>query len=221
MRLNFFDKLMRLRGLLQLPAMTAKERRAYKALLQVLSKTQKPVRIFEYGSGFSTLYFAKYLKRCHIPFEFHSVDNNAFWHQKVKAMVKAAGLEGQVHLHLQVFEPFWNKPGWSFTQRPKPGEFAPSLPQENAYINGPQLAGGNFDLIVIDGRFRQRCLQVAAKSLSPQGIVLLHDAQKKHYQPPVGVLPHSAWVEGGRFYAWQQWDQRTWLGSGKVLPVLH
>ena len=50
----------------------------------------------------------------------------------------------------------------------------------NAYTN--PAVRGKFDLIFVDGRERVRCLHTAFKRLKPNGVVLLHDANRKRYE---------------------------------------
>jgi hypothetical protein len=53
----------------------------------------------------------------------------------------------------------------------------------------PGLTGeALFDVIFVDGRRRAECLLMALDYLAPGGIVLLHDAQRPHYQPAVRRL---------------------------------
>jgi len=47
---------------------------------------------------------------------------------------------------------------------------------------------GKFDLIFVDGRERVRCLQTAFKRLKPNGIVLLHDANRTYYEEGIRLF---------------------------------
>ncbi len=215
--MSFFDLWMKGYAIAGLPAMTDRERRVYKQLLVHLSGTKKHIRLFEYGSGFSTVYYAKFLKSKGISFELHSVDNNELWHNRVKEMVDQHGVSSSVNLYLSAFLPFWENSKWKWGVPVPCGIFAPSSTQEHQYIEMPSSLKGEFDLILIDGRFRQRCLKEAIKSLSPNGIVIIHDAHKTHYTPPQGILPWSHMVNGGKFYAWQKNSQSMWLGSNQPI----
>src|SRR3989338_2502144 len=150
MNLNIFEKMMRVHRWLSLPAMTPRERGIYKKILLSLS-ARGPLDIFEYGSGFSTVYFAKFLKTRGIAFRIDSVDNHAGWYEEVGRMISASGLQDKVCLHLCPFAPFWEKPGWDWKKAPAPGRFAPQLEMEKEYICKPVLLNKKFDLIVVDG----------------------------------------------------------------------
>lgn len=51
-----------------------------------------------------------------------------------------------------------------------------------AYIGAIDEAGGEFDLIVVDGRRRIECLQRALPRLKPGGIVLFDDSGRSRYR---------------------------------------
>ncbi len=220
MKWDFFKFYLGLRSKLGLPAMTGREIKAYKAIL-LSFKGKEQVNIFEYGSGFSTIYFARFLKDQGMDFHFHSVDNNVFWHNRVRKMVEENGLSKRVHLYLCPFVPFWEKSGWSWKKKPACGQFAPHLQEEKDYIHLPLTLKKKFDLIVVDGRFRRRCLEVIPAALSEGGVVFLHDAEREHSQPKKGQYPYSRWIEKGKFYFWQRHEFKTWIGSFKPLDVTH
>lgn len=219
MSFSFFDFILKCHGILGLPAMTGYERHIFKHILLRFPR-QEPVHIFEYGSGFSTLYFAHFLKREGIDFHYHSVDNDSFWHQRVKQMVEHQGLADRVHLYLCPFQPFWDKPGWSWDQSPACGKFAPSTQEEHNYIRMPVSLNMKFHLIVVDGRFRKRCLEMIPQALHGQGIVLLHDAQKFQYHPREGQYAYSRWLDSGKFYPWQKFNHKIWLGSFQQIKAV-
>ena len=50
------------------------------------------------------------------------------------------------------------------------------------YVRLPSLLERRFDLILVDGRKRRRCLLEAAGLLSGQGVTVLHDAWRSHYE---------------------------------------
>lgn len=67
------------------------------------------------------------------------------------------------------------------------------VPLGDRYSN-PEVAG-LFDLIFVDGRWRRRCLEAAARLVKTDRVVLLHDAQREWY--------HSAFER----FAFQLWDE--------------
>jgi len=212
MKLSLFSIVIRLNRFFGLPAMTSIERKIYKRALLSLS-SNKTLNIFEYGSGFSTIYFAKFLKRKKVSFRIYSVDNNSKWHQKIKQLVKKKKLNDVITLYLSEASPFWEKDGWDWAIFPKCGQFAPKAEAEVEYIEAPLATGKKFDFIVIDGRFRRRCLETVTECLAENGIVFLHDAQKTKYHEPLSLYEYSIFIESGKYYPFDQGVWKIWLGS--------
>ena len=90
------------------------------------------------------------------------------------------------------------------------GKLAPFLPGHSAdrdvcldsYIEDPAHLGARFDVIVIDGRKRRRCLLQARTLLAPGGVVILDDASRGYYQ--------CAWQH---YPAWQRLGEDLWIGA--------
>lgn len=57
--------------------------------------------------------------------------------------------------------------------------------QPDGYVGAIAEAGGKFDLIVIDGRYRARCLSVALNYLRSGGIVLFDDSGRRRYRSAI------------------------------------
>ncbi len=51
----------------------------------------------------------------------------------------------------------------------------------DAYVAHPSGLGRRFDIILVDGRKRRRCLIEAASLLKEGGVAVLHDAQRTYY----------------------------------------
>lgn len=220
--MNFLQKSMRkfwsicfysrlsLHGLLGLPAQTSKERRIFKAIFNHLA-AGKP-KVFEWGSGYSTIYYSKYLKNRKIDFEWHAIDNNKLWHKKVSSKIKSGSCRENVRLYLKEFLPFWLKPGWQDASRVC-GAFSPKEENEIAYINLPKVIGSKFDVVIIDARFRRHCLEVARQVVAPGGIVVIHDAQKPHYQTGVENFPFQKFINTGKWALFQELPNKLWIGT--------
>ncbi len=69
-----------------------------------------------------------------------------------------------------------------------------------AYIGAISEAGGHFDLIVIDGRFRGDCLNAATKHLARGGLVLFDDSGRKRYRPEIEASGLSEVQHFGRSF---------------------
>ncbi len=211
-KLHPFELTMRLHRSLGWPAMTRKEMQIFKRLLLSFPQEQT-IHLFEYGMGFSTIYFAKFLQRSGRSFHLHSIDNNRFWYEKVTAMIKVEKLTKHVTLHLREFMPFWEKPNWDWKSELQQGTFAPQNQMELEYIHLPQTLRIPFNVIFVDARFRRRCLEAALTSVDYRGFVIMHDAQKKQYHSATEKYRHSRFIDSGQYFPFARRKYQLWLGS--------
>ena len=58
------------------------------------------------------------------------------------------------------------------------------------YVKTPS---GLFDLIFIDGRKREECLTRSLLLAQPEGIVIIHDAERVRYHPFIQQWPNYTW----------------------------
>jgi SAM-dependent methyltransferase len=68
------------------------------------------------------------------------------------------------------------------------------------YVGAIGARGGSFDLIVIDGRQRARCLEEAVAYLAPDGIVLFDDSGRRRYRAAIGACGLAERAYFGRSY---------------------
>ncbi|MDR6785777.1 putative O-methyltransferase YrrM [Pedobacter africanus] len=109
-----------------------------------LNKTQT---IFEYGSGSSTLFYAKHVSRV------VSVEHDESWYHKIVDS-KAQNAE------------------MIFTKLERGGE----------YSKKASLLDEKFDIIIVDGRDRVNCCKNSISALTPAGVVVLDDSERKEYE---------------------------------------
>lgn len=57
---------------------------------------------------------------------------------------------------------------------------------------------GPFDLILVDGRHRVKCLEAATKALADKGIAVLHDSGRDRYKPAWEFYPWSETLYPGK-----------------------
>ncbi len=158
----------------------------------LLSFGKRKLNILEWGSGGSTLYFSQLLEKHGIDYEWISVEHSSKWYNqfigkvpqgKIKVILKKqkAGNPATINLDHYVHYPR------ELTNKNKPPQF--------------------FDFILVDGRARARCLVEAKFLVKPDGIIMLHDAEREkyHYVFPLfenGKFiyskdkPHAIWVTG-------------------------
>ena len=177
-----------------LPAQSPVDISIMKELL--LAVNSEEVRVFEWGTGASTVYYAEFLKDQLRKFDWYAVDNSAAWHQKVQGKIQRAGLNGQVHTACCQFPAFWQLPDYS-VDRPMPPDAQTARSEVTDYVNFPKRLATKFDVVFIDGRYRRRCLLTAKEVLAEGGIVILHDAHRDHYHSSLAIYPHVQFLETG------------------------
>lgn len=120
-------------------------------------------RVFEWGSGASTVWLANRAR------EVISVEHDAIFAEKVQDFLKD---RTNVQLTVSQAEDQGNvRSGKSGYER----QFF------DAYVSAIGNFGGQFDLIVIDGRAREKCLEVAVPRLADGGIIVFDNAGRSRY----------------------------------------
>ena len=177
-----------------LPAQSRTDMAIFKDILSKVGGQK--LRVFEWGSGSSTMYYSEFLKAMGRQFDWYAADNSKEWWTRGQEKVAKALLTEQVHIHCSEFPAFWELPDYSYENPIPPKEYIDSDGVKD-YINHPKSLGGQFDVVIIDGRFRRRCLQVAAEVLAAEGIVILHDAHRVHYHSSLDLYPHVQFLKTG------------------------
>lgn len=141
-------------------------------------------RVFEYGSGASTLWLAR---RCT---SLDAVEHHAQWADRVRELVAATpGLRCTPTLHVPPVPQV--PPGG----RAVVGSGAPSGQGLDfaAYVDVVRQVGGPFDLVTVDGRAREASLLAALDHVAPDGLLLLDDAQRTRYRGVVAQAEAQGW----------------------------
>lgn len=147
------------------------------------------LEVLEWGSGGSTYYYPKFLRENDIEFNWLSIEYNREWYEKVKEAVKD---ESRVEVVL------FDSGNTRMKQR--------NLPMDE-YVAYPSTLERRWDLILVDGRKRRRCLIEASRMLVPWGCAALHDAQREYY--------HCAFE---RFVHGEFLSTKLWVGRQYVPP---
>lgn len=120
-------------------------------------------RVFEWGSGASTLWLAARAGSV------HSVEHHAGW-----AEVLAPRLPANVDLRV-VEAVATSDPA---VPSAKPGHAGLDFA---AYVAAIDAVPGDFDIVVIDGRAREACLARAVDRLAPGGIIVFDNVDRRRY----------------------------------------
>jgi hypothetical protein len=136
------------------------------------------MRVFEYGSGGSTLYFARRVA------ELVSVEHDPGWHAKVQAQV---GNRAEVILAPSTDE--------------APGDYASA---DERYLGRSfrayaetidRFPDGYFDLLLIDGRARASCFRHGRAKVRAGGWIMLDNSDRERYASVVSAARDAGWVE--------------------------
>lgn len=95
--------------------------------------------VFEWGSGYSTLYW------CNKAATIVSIEDNKLWFKKIFKLIKT-----NVNLKL--------------------------IQEKNKYIDSIKKTGHKFDVIIIDGAYREKCITQSVKYLKKGGIIILDNS---------------------------------------------
>jgi hypothetical protein len=131
-----------------------------------LASRPHPVRVFEYGSGASTIWLAQRTD------EVHSVEHHRSFAEQLRP-----SLDVFDHVTLHIVEP-----------RPSTHPLVPSRKEGwegldfSDYVAAIDRVGGTFDLVVIDGRAREACLAAAGPRLVDDGMIVFDNSMRRRYR---------------------------------------
>lgn len=187
----------------RIPWITFQARNAVESVLRSDS------RIFEYGSGGSTLYFADRVR------ELISVEHDRDWHQRVKSELAKSGVHN-VDLHLVMPT---DLAGVEAEDVDRYCSYEPPYAGKSFYDYVTLIDAypdASFDLVFIDGRARPSCIRHAYSKVRFGGYLMLDNAERPHYQHARTLL--SSWEEFKYFgpgpynkYCWETvlWRRTT------------
>jgi predicted O-methyltransferase YrrM len=138
--------------------------------VEILEDRLKPGDVgLEWGSGRSTLWFAR--RVTHLT----SVEHNDHWYKRIKKLLSDKDLDN-VDL---LYAPLESKDG----AKPSYISVAAKLPK------------ASLDFVLIDGRLRDKCTQLALQLLKPGGMLIIDDAARYIQQPY--CCPQSVMAQNG------------------------
>jgi hypothetical protein len=148
----------------------------YRAIDEVerwLAARPHPARVFEYGSGASTVWLARRSESV------TSVEH----HQEFARLME--GLLGPIDNATLLVRP------------PTPSEHPQvSSAKEGyagqdftSYVSAIDETEGDFDLVVVDGRARERCLDHALPRLAADGLIVFDNTRRRRYRTAIQSAP--------------------------------
>jgi hypothetical protein len=134
-----------------------------------LAAHPKPVRVFEYGSGASTLWLAKRAD------EVHSVEHHREFGEHLRT-----SLAPLANVDFRIVEPVPSAAPVVGSHKEGAGglDFAD-------YVASIDDVPGDFSLIVIDGRAREACLERARHRLEPGGVIVFDNTRRRRYREAI------------------------------------
>lgn len=177
--------------------------------LDFLEKTlTKDMRVYEYGMGGSTLFFAKRVK------EIVSVEHDKKWFNLVQETIKKKGygnwkgylLEPEITTDKVNIDPS------------HPDSYTSEDPcfNEKKFINYAvhidKYSDEYFDLIVIDGRARPSCFKHSLTKVKKGGFIVLDNSERNYYSFIHKSLDNSNWWKNN-FYGPGPYGENFWQTS--------
>lgn len=117
----------------------------------------RDMRAMEFGSGRSTLWFAKRVGHL------ISIEHDAQWAAKVREQLRAAAISNVDFRHLPLDHPL---------EEPERPTYVPT-PAYVAAADG--VADRSLDLVIIDGHYRTHCVRQSVPKVAPGGFLLVDD----------------------------------------------
>ena len=131
---------------------------------------RRDARVFEFGSGASTLWLARRAGAV------VSVEHDSGFAEVVRGLLaREPECAARVELHVVPAEPLQSGVGAVTSAR------APGL-DFRRYRDTIKEVGGEFDVIVIDGRAREACLEAAVDHLADGGVIVYDDSYRGRYR---------------------------------------
>jgi len=161
-------------------------------IIEEILRNLKPRKCLEWGAGYSTIRFPKILER---NAKWISIEHEHEWFLKI---------QDNKNSNTALFYIPPNKFPWT-------DEFGDGCYSDlKDYIEFPRRFG-KFDFVLIDGRARADCLVESYELVKDFGVVVLHDANRKHYHQNFQLYQYQV-----LFKDYRQDEGGLWIGSKGV-----
>jgi hypothetical protein len=160
------------------------------------------MKVFEYGSGGSTLYWASRVSQV------VSVEHDRSWYEKMKSVL-AGRQDKNVDLFLVEAEPDSDSTPKNIEN---PADYFSADEQYKGknfrkYVQSiDRYPDFHFDIIAIDGRARPSCIQHSISKIRPGGYLIIDNTEREYYLASFNF----------RKTAWKRWDF-----EGPVPYIMH
>lgn len=145
-------------------------------------------RVFEFGSGASTIFFAR---RCK---EVHSIEHDIAWAEKVGTTVRSMGLS---NCRLRYIPPVPCAANHGTYSSQFPGYVDCDF--EDYVRSIDEHPDASLDLVLVDGRSRDASVMHAIRKVRPGGMLVLDNTERPRYREAIMHVPKT-------------WTRRTFRG---------
>jgi predicted O-methyltransferase YrrM len=143
------------------------------AIVDAFLAGRRGARVFEWGSGASTVWLAK--RSASVV----AVEHDSAWAEQVRSLLPAGAA---VDLRVVPARPATGAPGE--VRSAKPGASELDFSQYVAVIDE---IPGPYDVIIVDGRARESCLMRALPHLAPDGLLVLDNVERRRYRAAIAA----------------------------------
>ncbi|MEJ8816953.1 hypothetical protein [Lacibacter sp. H407] len=154
-------------------------------------KVNKQMRVFEYGSGGSTLFFSERAAAV------VSIEHNPEWYDKVASAIKDLNL---LNIRYSIIEPEVTVE-MAEADCTDPQNYLSCFTEYKgmrfvAYAEAiDEYADSSFDLVVVDGRARPSCIAHSIVKVKRGGMLLIDNADRQYYlQSFPELLSSNKWI---------------------------
>ncbi len=142
-----------------------------RAIMESIELFDFPIRVLEWGSGASTIFFSGLVQP---QSTWLALEHNHEWYEEVGQMLEKFSTQGVLVKHIQNDQDY------------NEGKDDGTYKQFENYITYPAKSNlPPFNIVIVDGRARVECMRTGWNILDDNGIMILHDAQRKEYTPGI------------------------------------
>lgn len=128
------------------------------------------LEVLEWGAGYSTIYYPLFLRSLGISFKWIAIEHDKTWVHLISNRINHYRFDNIYMKYNPLTE--------------VDSQCSGLTPTKKHYVEIPKMliAGKKYDIIYVDGRLRNRCIKASFNLLSPNGKIILDNADRKRYQ---------------------------------------
>lgn len=158
------------------------------------------LRVLEWGAGQSTLEYSRILSEQRIRFYWLTLEYDRDFFDtslapelldRADTVLRYADDDRTIHGPVGDTQAIVEAVCWNHTALRPAEDVADRTADLDDYVAYPASTGGDFDVVIVDGRKRRRCLLAMVDLMGPDTVVLLHDAWHSYYHCALERYPVS------------------------------